>query len=118
MFEELGELPRAPAENDISRGQALKWAGFSVLGAAISSVGFAESAEALAPRQRRRCRGKGGIPLEKGTYHCARKCTSNSSRFHCHGCTSCRCYRTLSGRGFCAQGALRSLVDYPQTFRL
>jgi hypothetical protein len=118
VFEGLDELASALGENDVSRGQAIKWAGYSVLGAAISSAGFAESAEALAHRQRRRCRGKGGILLEKRTYHCACKCTSDSSRFRCHGCTSGRCYRTLSGRGFCAQGALRGLVDHPQTSRL
>ena len=31
MFEDLDELARGLAENDISRRQAIKWAGYSVL---------------------------------------------------------------------------------------
>ena len=106
MFEDLDELARGLAENDISRRQALKWAGYSVLGATLSSVGFAETAEALTRRQRRRCRNKGGIPLEKGTCHCAATCTSGFSQFHCNGSTNCTCLKTVSGKGFCAKGTL------------
>jgi hypothetical protein len=49
MFEELDELARELAENDISRRQAIKWAGYSVAGATLSSLGFADTTEALAP---------------------------------------------------------------------
>ncbi len=47
MFEDLDELASALAEDDISRHQAIRWAGYSVAGAALSSLGLAESAEAL-----------------------------------------------------------------------
>jgi hypothetical protein len=106
VFEDLDELARGLAENHVSRRRAIKWAGYSVLGAALSSMGFAESAEALTRRQRRRCREKGGIPLEEGTCHCAAKCTSDFSRFHCSGNKNCTCLRTVSGKGFCAKGTL------------
>jgi hypothetical protein len=102
MFEDLDELARGLAENDISRRQALRWAGYSVLGAALSSVGFAESAEALGSRAWRRCRRKGGTPLEKGQCHCAYKCGADPARFACENNPSCACLRTTEGRGFCA----------------
>ena len=63
MFEDLDELARGLAENDVSRRQAIKWAGYSVLGAALSSMGFADTAEAedFAPAARRRlCRRRRG----------------------------------------------------------
>jgi hypothetical protein len=60
VFEDLDELATGLAEDDVSRRQAIKWAGYSVLGAALSSMGFADAAEALTRRQRRRCRRKGG----------------------------------------------------------
>ena len=62
MFEELDELARGLAENVISRRQAIKWAGYSVLGATLSSMGFADTAEALTRKFKRRCRNKGGHP--------------------------------------------------------
>jgi hypothetical protein len=46
MFDDLDELAKEMAENEVSRRQAVKRAGFSVLGAALSSIGFAESTEA------------------------------------------------------------------------
>ena len=107
MFEDLDELARGLAENDISRRQAIKWAGYSVLGAALSSMGFAEPAEALGRRQRRKCRRKGGTPLEKGECHCGYRCEFASpgppaDRFVCENNPSCACVKTTEGRGFCA----------------
>ena len=87
VFEDLDQLARGLAENDVSRRQAIKWPGYSVLGAALSSVGFAESAKALSLRARNRCRGEGGIPLEEGNCHCA---------------ATCVCFQTTEGTGFCA----------------
>jgi hypothetical protein len=101
VFEDLDELAMGLAENDISRRQAVKWAGYSVLGAALSSMGFAESAEALTARQRRRCRSKGGIPLDNGNCHCAFKCGADIDQFKCGGDPRCRCRKTAEGRGFC-----------------
>jgi hypothetical protein len=40
VFEDLDELAKGLAENDLSRRQAIKWAGYSVLGAALSSNGL------------------------------------------------------------------------------
>jgi hypothetical protein len=103
MFEDLDELARALAQNDISRRQAMRWAGYSVLGATLSSMGFAETAEALTRRQRRRCRKKGGIPLEKGNCHCGFNCgTSDPDRFTCQNEEFCNCFKTAEGKGFCA----------------
>jgi hypothetical protein len=65
------DLARGLAKNDISRRQAVKWAGYSVLGAALSSVGFADTAEALTRRQRRRCRRRGGRPCGGQCVHTA-----------------------------------------------
>jgi hypothetical protein len=47
LFEDLDELARGLAENDISRRRAIKWAGYSVLAATLSSLGFAECAYVL-----------------------------------------------------------------------
>jgi hypothetical protein len=101
VFEDLDELARGLAENDISRRQAIKWAGYSVAGAALSSMGFAETAEALTRRQRRRCRRKGGTPLERGECHCGFKCGS-SADIVCESNRNCSCTKTIEGRGFCA----------------
>lgn len=103
MFEDLDELARGVAENDISRRQAIKWAGYSVLGATLSSMGFAESAEALTRRQRLKCRNKGGTPLAKGNCHCGFKCGANAAGFVCKNNSRCTCYTTTEGRGFCGQ---------------
>ncbi len=112
MFEDLDELARGLAENDVSRRQAIKWAGYSVLGAALSSMGFAESAEALTRRQRRRCRRKGGIPLEEGNCHCGFNCDApDSDRFTCQDDPNCICHQTTEGRGFCATNLLRCPVE-------
>ena len=100
------ELATGLAENSVSRRQAIKWAGYGVVGAALSSMGFADRAEALTRLQRRKCRNKGGAPRETGNCHCAAKCTSDFSRFHCHGNKNCTCLRTVSGKGFCAKGTL------------
>jgi hypothetical protein len=99
VFEDLDELARGLAENDVSRQQAIKWAGYSVLGAALSSMGFADTAEALTRRGRRRCRRRGGTPLEEGNCHCAANCRSKS--IPCHGTESCTCFKTTENTGFC-----------------
>jgi hypothetical protein len=96
------ELARGLAENSISRRQAIRWAGYSVAGAALSSLGFAETAEALTRRQRRRCRRKGGTPLEKGSCHCAFNCGDPASQFVCGSNPNCLCMQTTEGTGFCA----------------
>jgi hypothetical protein len=98
----LDELASGLAENEISRRQAIRWAGYGVVGAALSSMGFADTAEALTARQRRRCRNKGGIPLERGSCHCGFKCGANAARFRCKDNPNCACTRTTEGRGFCA----------------
>jgi hypothetical protein len=104
VFEDLDELAMGLAENDISRRQAIKWASYSVLGAALSSMGFVESAEALTRRQRRRCRRKGGAILEKGNCHCAIKCDApDLNNFTCQNDPDCACFQTTGGRGFCAR---------------
>jgi hypothetical protein len=107
VFEDLDELARGLAENDLSRRQAIEWVGYSVLGAALSSMGFAESAEALTARQRRRCRRKGGIPLEKGNCNCGFRCDApNPNQFTCQNHPGCACLKTTEGKGFCTQRAL------------
>jgi hypothetical protein len=105
VFEDFDELARGLAENSISRRQAIRWAGYSVAGAALSSLGFAETAEALTRRQRRRCRRKGGTPLEKGTCHCAGNCPGGAF-FNCGNNPECFCLETTEGRGFCANATL------------
>ena len=103
MFEDLDELARGLAENDISRRQAIKWAGYSVAGAALSSLGFAETAEALTRRQRRRCRRRGGTPLEEGNCNCAFNCGAPDSDRPCQNDPNCLCLQTTEGRGFCTE---------------
>jgi hypothetical protein len=98
----LDELARGLAENSISRRQALRWAGYGVLGAALSSMGFADTAEALTRRQRRRCRRRGGTPLERGACHCGFNCGASNPVF-CEGNPDCFCSETIEGRGFCSQ---------------
>ena len=93
------ELARALDENSISRAQALRWAGYAVAGAALSSMGFADRAEALSRKARRRCRRKGGTPLNKGECHCASTC---GPAFTCQNDPNCLCLKTLEGKGFCA----------------
>ncbi len=73
------ELARGLASGNISRGQAIRWAGYSVLGAALSSVGFADTAEALTRRQRRRCRRRGHII-------CGGQCVKPTTNYNCGGC--------------------------------
>src|SRR5919199_3200108 len=93
------ELARGLASGNISRRQAIKWAGYSVLGASLSSMGFAETAEALTRRQRRRCRRKGGTPLEKGQCHCGSVCGAFEDPQA--GCApGCVCFQTPEGTGF------------------
>ena len=84
-----------------------KWAGYGVLGAALSSLGFAESAEALTRRQRRRCRRKGGTPLERGECNCAFNCETSPEDIVCEDNPNCSCTQTIEGRGFCADFFVR-----------
>jgi hypothetical protein len=93
------DLARGLAENTISRRQALKWAGVGILGAALSSVGLPDTAEALTKKQRRRCRRKGGTPLERGDCHCGFNCGQQITQ--CHGNPNCLCFETTANRGFC-----------------
>jgi hypothetical protein len=99
------DLARGLDDGTISRRRALKLVGAAALGAALIPV-MPKQAEALSRRARRRCRRKGGIPLERGNCHCAFTCDSNPSRFHCQSTTDCICLRTASGRGFCAAGTM------------
>ena len=102
VFEELDELARGLAENDISRRQAIRWAGYSVAGAALSSMGFADTAEALSRKARRRCRRKGGTPLASGDCHCGLNCDApDPTKFSCQDNPNCRCFQTTNGSGFC-----------------
>jgi hypothetical protein len=125
VFEDLDELARGLAENDLSRRQAIKWAGYSVLGAALSSMGFAERAEALTPRQRRTCLERGGTvcgrPPLANKYCCARgktcagqktcvnkgcrlggTCTTGFNR-GCRNNRDCFCTATQEGNTFCTR---------------
>ena len=124
MFEELDELARGLGENDISRRQAIKWAGYSVLGATLSSMGFAESAEALTRRGRRRCLKRHGMVCGTGTLRdkyccqkgttcaggktCAPKCPGGGSCGaqgfpECGNDPDCFCTNTVEGGTFCAR---------------
>jgi hypothetical protein len=96
------ELASGLASGTISRRQALKWAGFGVLGTALSSLGFADTAEAIRPRK---CRRRlGGTPLDRGECDCAFNCaTSDFSRFVCENDPECGCGETTEGRGVCAR---------------
>jgi hypothetical protein len=98
----LDELARGVADGSISRGQALKWLGAGAVAFAIGPL-FPEQAEALTRRQRRRCRNRGGTPLERGECNCGLKCGANLSRFTCQGNPNCTCHQTTEGRGFCGQ---------------
>src|SRR5829696_7031940 len=104
MFEDLDELAKGLAENDISRRQAIRWAGYSVLGASLSSMGFAESAEALSRKARRRCRRKGGTPLAAGDCHCGLNCDApDPTKFTCQDNPNCRCFMSTGGFGWCGR---------------
>jgi hypothetical protein len=101
VFEDLDGLARGLAENDLSRRQAIKWVGYSVLGAALSSMGFAESAEAedFAPAARRR-----GCPRIRGVACSHRRgcprgicCFPGRRRKACCGTEECNCCRENQG---------------------
>jgi len=128
VFEDLDELAKGLAENDISRRQALKWAGYSVAGAALSSLGLADSAEALSRRKRRRCRRRGGTVCSSGTRAseiCCRAgqgcygndagaiCCSNDP--HCSGAQSAAgpmvCYNTAGAGGICDRPSCTTDTD-------
>jgi hypothetical protein len=129
VFEDLDELARGLAENEVSRSQAMKWAGYSVLGAALSSIGFADTAEALTRRQKRRCLRRGGMVCgerPRANQYCCQEgttcaggntcaesnCTGGSVcqnfPFGCQNSTTCFCTQTVEGvTGTCVQGGLR-----------
>jgi hypothetical protein len=98
------DLARGLADGTISRRQALKWAGAGIVGAVLATAGFAEPAEALTRRQRRRCRDKGGVPLEEGNCNCAFQCGADLDEFNCQGDSDCYCLEKGSGGGFCGYG--------------
>ena len=123
MFEELDELARGLAENDISRRQAIKWAGYSVLGTALSSVGLTDTAEALTRRQRRRCRRQGGTICGSGhrQYCCAQGTSCGPNRScqcpnpatcatlpfpQCGNDPGCQCATIAEGGGTCVKLAI------------
>jgi hypothetical protein len=94
------DLATALADGSISRRQALKGIGVGALAFAIGPL-FPEQAEALTRRQRRRCRRRGGQPLEEGECHCAFQC-GESEFISCEDDPNCLCVETVGGRGFCA----------------
>jgi len=100
------DLATALADGSISRRQALKGIGVGALAFAIGPL-FPEQAEALTRRQRRRCRERGGIPVEEGECHCTEQslCAGNPE-IHCEGNPDCHCFKTVGGRGFCGRHGL------------
>ncbi len=74
------DLAKGLDDGTISRRRALKLVGAAALGAALIPV-MPKQAEALSRRARRRCRRKGGIPLERGNCHCAFKCVATLAGF-------------------------------------
>jgi hypothetical protein len=95
------DLAKGLAAGTISRRQALKWVGAGILGAVLATAGFNEPAEALT---RRRCRDKGGVPLEEGNCSCAFQCGADLDRFNCKSDSKCYCLEKASGGGFCGYG--------------
>ena len=102
MFEDIDELARGLAQNQISRRQALRWAGAGALATALCTVGFSGTAEALTLSQRRMCRSNGGTPVERGECNCAFNCGPLEATFDCDNNPICSCAQTIEGRGFCA----------------
>jgi hypothetical protein len=110
VFEDLDELARGLAENDVSRRQALRWVGYSVLGATLSSMGFADGAEALSRRKRRRCRRQGGTVCQTPS---GKKCVfTQTDPNNCGECGHvCEddgnpCTSTVCLSGFCGNNNL------------
>ena len=97
------DLATGLADGSISRRQALKGIGAGALAFAIGPL-FPEQAEALTRAQRRRCRQRGGIPVERGECHCTEQslCEDNPE-IHCEGNPECHCLMTVAGRGFCGR---------------
>jgi hypothetical protein len=93
------DLATALADGSISRRQALKGIGAGALAFAIGPL-FPEQAEALTRRQRRRCRRRGGLPVERGECHCGSQC---EAPIRCEGDPECVCAKTTENRGFCAR---------------
>jgi hypothetical protein len=97
------DLATGLADGSISRRRALKWIGAGALAFAIAPL-FPEQAEALTRRQRRRCRRRGGRPVERGECHCAFQC-GVSEIITCEDNPDCLCIETTENRGFCAFNA-------------
>ena len=94
------ELARGLDEGTISRRRALRLFGTAALGAALVPV-MPKQAEALTRKERRRCRRRGGTPLEKGKCHCALT-SCGGPTFTCNGDVNCFCAKTAENTGFCA----------------
>jgi hypothetical protein len=125
-FEDFDELARGLAQNEISRRQALRWAGMGALATALSTVGFSGTAEALTRRQRRRCVERGGIVCgeTRREEYCCRSGTTCAGGGTCgEGCRrpgscatgefpdcqrnpDCFCTETEEGGSFCAQSSI------------
>src|SRR5215216_3679895 len=66
------------------------------------TAGLSDGTEALTRRARRKCRAKGGVPLERGNCHCARTADNiDTADFPCHDNPDCYCGKTASGNGLC-----------------
>jgi hypothetical protein len=96
----LDDLAKRLGERLLPRRRALELLGAAALGTALMPV-MPKQSEALTRKARRRCRAEGGVPLAKGTCHCAMTCTT-SPAISCHSNLGCACYETVSGKGFCA----------------
>jgi hypothetical protein len=95
------DLATALADGSISRRQALKGIGAGALAFVIGPL-FPEQAEALTRAQRRRCRRRGGQPVESGECHCAYLC-QEPEVMGCEGNPECTCFKTVGNRGFCGR---------------
>jgi hypothetical protein len=96
------DLAKGLDDGTITRRQALRLVGGAALGAALMPI-LPKQAEALTRKARRRCRRKGGIPLEKGECHCGTTC---NHPIHCQNNPGCTCVTTTENTGFCGKGAL------------
>jgi hypothetical protein len=92
------DLATGLADGSISRRRALKWIGAGAVAFAIAPL-FPEQAEAHRNRQRRRCRRRGGTPVERGECHCGYQCGSDVAG--CDENPDCTCFKTIENRGFC-----------------
>ena len=101
----IDDLARGLGNGTISRRRVLVVVGAAALGAAVVPHQLTE-AKTLSRRFRRRCRRKGGIPLEKGSCHCAFQSGADVDAFNCAGSPDCACFEDAEGRGFCGSTTL------------